>query len=667
MKNRWAILVASGITMCATLALTARVARVQVQDSPRQLQQISPIKTWPSKAKRWALVIGVDKYSDPQISPLKGADNDARTLSDALVRYAGFPQDQVILLSTDQPTERQPTRINVLRRLSNLASVVPQDGLLLISFAGHGIERGGQAYLIPSDSQISDDINLLEESAVSVARMKDRIRATGVGQVVILLDACRNDPGGRADAPNPLTTAYVNAFNFDVRNHEVTAFATIYATAVGQRAYEYTEKKQGYFTWAIVEGLKGAAANDKGEVTLASLIKYVQEAVPKRVAIDLGGSKQQRPFSQMEGYKADELIIAVTANANASVPTSTSTNVDPAAFELSYWETIKNSTNASDFKSYLDKYPDGEFAALAKNRINNLATATKSDANNSGDNAAELAFWDAVKNSNRADDYRAYLTRYPNGIFADLAKSRVAPLAAEAETKRRTNNFSARYDWGAGPFPGKLFVTSSGIQFTSDNPKLKPKDWQCQSFSEAKVVGSALELQKSLKTKRAHSMEQQPTARQRPGGLESLVFESPEQAVEAFNAIKSYCSGELNSAPAVPNTSGATESKVDNSNRPTASKTLEFEVKNGQSRLAPKGTLYISASSVDFKVDKHPEKNRTFTCSEIKEVKQMKTVFGGYTSWVVIKAADGAHDFTARDTKDGTAIREAIGTTCGLR
>src|SRR5882762_3207376 len=56
----------------------------------RQLQQIEPVKNWPSKAKRWALVIGVDKYRDPQISPLKGSDNDAHALVDALVRYAGF-------------------------------------------------------------------------------------------------------------------------------------------------------------------------------------------------------------------------------------------------------------------------------------------------------------------------------------------------------------------------------------------------------------------------------------------------------------------------------------------------------------------------------------------------------------------------------------------------
>jgi len=42
------------------------------------------------ESKRWALVIGVDKYTDPQISPLKGSDNDARLIADALVRYAGF-------------------------------------------------------------------------------------------------------------------------------------------------------------------------------------------------------------------------------------------------------------------------------------------------------------------------------------------------------------------------------------------------------------------------------------------------------------------------------------------------------------------------------------------------------------------------------------------------
>jgi hypothetical protein len=42
--------------------------------------------------------------------------------------------------------------------------------------------------------------------------------------------------------------------------------------------------------------------------------------------------------------------------------------IDPAAFELSYWETIKNSTDPEDFKSYLEKYPNGQFSAIAKRR-----------------------------------------------------------------------------------------------------------------------------------------------------------------------------------------------------------------------------------------------------------------------------------------------------------
>jgi TonB family protein len=286
-------------------------AFAQTTSQGRQLdRQADAVKVWPTKSKRWALIIGVDQYRDAQINALRGSVNDAHELANALIDYAGFPPDQVIVLSSDQPEERQPTRINILTYLSNLAALVPKDGLFLFSFAGHGIERSGQAFLIPSDARLSRDISLLEESAVSVNRMHDRIKAIGVGQVIVLLDACRNDPGGRAGAPNNMTAAFTR-FNFDVRNREVEAFATLYATAIGQRAYEYTEKKQGYFTWALVEALKGNAANEKGEVTLAALLKYVQETVTKQIAIDLGPTEQQKPFAKIEGYRADELVIAV--------------------------------------------------------------------------------------------------------------------------------------------------------------------------------------------------------------------------------------------------------------------------------------------------------------------------------------------------------------------
>ena len=311
-----------------------------------------PVRALPSTAKRYAIVIGVDQYADTQITTLGGASNDAKALAKALIQYAGFPSEQVTLLASDQPAERQPTRGNILRRLSNMAAVIPPDGLLLLSFAGHGIERGGQAFLLPSDSQVSNDVDLLEQTAINVSQIKDRIKKIGVTQVLLILDACRNDPVGRANADNPLTAAYTRGFNFDVRNREVQAFATLYATEVGHRAYEYKEKKQGYFTWILVEALRGGAANEKGEVTLGSLVRYLQERVPKRVLQDLGAGKDQKPFAVIEGYRADELVLSIRdpkaapstdANDVATNVRSETTSRD-AGIELKPRDSLEDST-----------------------------------------------------------------------------------------------------------------------------------------------------------------------------------------------------------------------------------------------------------------------------------------------------------------------------------
>jgi hypothetical protein len=324
------------IVLCTLNALWVAPSIAQKQGEGRgiSLATDTKIKELPGRNKRFALVIGVDKYADTQVSTLGGASNDAKALADSLVNVAGFPADQVMLLSSNEPEERAPTRGNILRRLSNLASVLPADGLFVFAFAGHGAERGGQAFLLPRDAQLSDDIDLLEQTAINVKTVSDRIKKTGVKQVLMVLDACRNDPSGRANADNPLTQAYTKGLNFDLRNHEVNAFATLYATEVGHRAYEYKEKHQGYFTWALVEGLNGAAANDRGEVTLASLVNYLQERVPKKVLLDLGAGKVQKPFAIVEGYRADQLVLAAPGQHTVSIDGAT-TKTDKSALSRS--------------------------------------------------------------------------------------------------------------------------------------------------------------------------------------------------------------------------------------------------------------------------------------------------------------------------------------------
>lgn len=47
--------------------------------------------------------------------------------------------------------------------------------------------------------------------------------------------------------------------------------------------------------------------------------------------------------------------------------------------------------------------------------------------------AGELAFWNSIQNSNRADEYRAYLRQYPNGRFAALAQTRIAAFTPQQQ------------------------------------------------------------------------------------------------------------------------------------------------------------------------------------------------------------------------------------------
>ena len=49
----------------------------------------------------------------------------------------------------------------------------------------------------------------------------------------------------------------------------------------------------------------------------------------------------------------------------------------------------------------------------------------------------ELTFWDSIKDSKHASDYEAYLQAYPNGRFAALARARIAQLR-EATPKAET-------------------------------------------------------------------------------------------------------------------------------------------------------------------------------------------------------------------------------------
>jgi adenylate cyclase len=99
------------------------------------------------------------------------------------------------------------------------------------------------------------------------------------------------------------------------------------------------------------------------------------------------------------------------------------------ALELALWDSVKDGSPA-ELESYLEQYPDGTFAALARTRLDAAALAPPGPATPTPEEVAadalDLAFWNSVKDSDRREEFEAYLKQHPNGHFAVLARARLS-------------------------------------------------------------------------------------------------------------------------------------------------------------------------------------------------------------------------------------------------
>ena len=73
----------------------------------------------------------------------------------------------------------------------------------LLYYAGHGIEAGGENFLVPVDADLSA-LDAARDRLVPLAAFVDRLRAT-VPVAIVMLDACRDNPfpGARWSGSRP--------------------------------------------------------------------------------------------------------------------------------------------------------------------------------------------------------------------------------------------------------------------------------------------------------------------------------------------------------------------------------------------------------------------------------------------------------------------------------
>jgi hypothetical protein len=128
---------------------------------------------------RVALVIGNGAYR--KVPALPNPPRDAGDVADALEQL-GFNVTRLI--------DGDLAQIN--QALLDFAAAAAKANTAIVFYAGHGIEAGGQNWLIPVDAEIASDTDA-SKRAISLHQVQGLVEKTN-GLGLIILDACRDNP-----------------------------------------------------------------------------------------------------------------------------------------------------------------------------------------------------------------------------------------------------------------------------------------------------------------------------------------------------------------------------------------------------------------------------------------------------------------------------------------
>ena len=279
---------------------------------------------------RVALVIGNSNYANANLR-LANPANDAQAMKRAL-EAAGF--ETIVKLDAK--------RGDFYKAVEQFGRSIGRNGhaVGLFYYAGHGVQADGVNYLIPVDAVIESQADL-EANAFDVSRVLRAMQQAQNEMNIVILDACR-------DNPLPKTRGMTRGL---ARLEAPTGTFIAYAAGPGQAAEDGASGTNGAFTGELVKAMAEPG------VPLEQMYKNVIQGVKATTA------NRQQPWyeASIQGnFYFHPLVLQ---------PSPLPAKVDARQMEMDFWDSIKNSKNPGDFEAYLDKYPQGEFAALARNRL----------------------------------------------------------------------------------------------------------------------------------------------------------------------------------------------------------------------------------------------------------------------------------------------------------
>ncbi len=235
-------------------------------------------------AKNWVIAIGINEYDN--LKPLKYAKKDAEAIKAWCEGEGGFDHSGIFLFTEDSPPipasppiPTQPTYGRLKRFLQKQfeTPLLKSGDNLWFFFAGHGRRYQDKDYLMLPDS----DPGNVRETAVSVDYVTERLRRSGADNVVLLLDACRDE-----DSRGGL----------GIGEEEHQGVITFYSCTANQQSWEIDELQQGSFTHGLLEGLR--RQGEANCATVERLDEYLRRQVEQTNA--RYGKPRQNPYLKAE-------------------------------------------------------------------------------------------------------------------------------------------------------------------------------------------------------------------------------------------------------------------------------------------------------------------------------------------------------------------------------
>ena len=307
--------------------------------------------------RRVALVIGNSSYVSAPALP--NPANDARAMSDTLRRLGFIVQEGI-----DLDAAGMESTLRAFGAAAEAADVA------LVFYAGHGIQVDGTNYLLPVDVTLNRERDLNYE-AVSLDLILSEVSQADKLAVVIL-DACRDNPfaGQLQAAMGPTRSAAVGRGlgRVDAPADTLVAFATRDGAVADDG-----DGANSPYTAALLQHL------DEPDLEIGHYFRKVRDTV---IASTRGrqepfvyGSLSAQLFFFNPGSKGGPQQMTITVPIVPGPPAAGLSTVQGTSGEIDrlFWESIRQSTNRADFEAYLRQFPDGVFAALARNRLDMIA------------------------------------------------------------------------------------------------------------------------------------------------------------------------------------------------------------------------------------------------------------------------------------------------------